>query len=84
MADIIDDMLEEIIKNSFKTPAFSTLLRVAQTSRTTVTSTLYKQISNQLTDKTKQFFDRLLLSETTIHEFSSGWGHLKQEMKNHL
>lgn len=81
LADIINDMLEEIIKNCFEIPAFSTLLRVAQTSRTTVSSTLYQQISNQLTDETKQFFDQLLLSETTIHGFSSGWEYLKQEMK---
>lgn len=81
LADIINDMLEEIIKNSFEIPAFSTLLRMARTSRTVVSSALYQKVSNQLTDETKQFFDQLLLAETSKHGFSSSWEYLKQEMK---
>ena len=62
LADIINDMLEEIIKNSFEIPAFSTLLRMARASRTIVSSALYQKVSNQLTDETKKFFDQLLLT----------------------
>ena len=81
LADIINDMLEEIIKNSFEIPAFSTLLRMARASRTNVSSALYSKVSNQLTDETKNFFDQLLLAETTNNVFNSGWEYLKQEMK---
>jgi len=81
LADIINDMLEEIIKNSFEIPAFSTLLRMARASRTIVSSALYQKVRNQLTDETKQFFDQLLLTETNTHGFSSGWEYLKQEIK---
>ena len=81
LADIINDMLEEIIKNSFEIPAFSTLLRMARASRTIVSSALYQKVSNHLTDETKKFFDQLLLTETNTHGFSSGWEYLKQEIK---
>ena len=81
LADIINDMLEELIKNNFEIPAFSTLLRLARAARTIVSSVLYQKVSDQLTDETKQFFDQLLLSTSPVHEFSSGWEYLKQEMK---
>jgi len=81
LADIINDILEELIKNSFEIPAFSTLLRQARASRTIVSSTLYQNVSDQLTDETKQFFDQLLFTEKATQEFSSGWEYLKQEMK---
>ncbi|MCW8399477.1 DUF4158 domain-containing protein [Legionella sp. PATHC038] len=81
LADIINDMLEELIKNNFEIPAFSTLLRLARAARTIVSSVLYQKVSDQLTDETKQFFDKLLLSTSPVHEFTSGWEYLKQEMK---
>ncbi|HAU1598911.1 TPA: Tn3 family transposase [Legionella pneumophila] len=81
LADIINDMLEELIKNNFEIPAFSTLLRLARAARTIVSSVLYQRVSDQLTDETKQFFDQLLLSTSPVHEFTSGWEYLKQEMK---
>ncbi|HHT9860326.1 TPA: DUF4158 domain-containing protein, partial [Legionella pneumophila] len=81
LADIINDMLEELIKNNFEIPAFSTLLRLARAARAIVSSVLYQKISDQLTDETKQFFDKLLLSTSPVHDFTSGWEYLKQEMK---
>lgn len=81
LADIINDMLEELIKNNFEIPAFSTILRLARASRTLISSVLYGKINDQLTSDTKQFFDELFLAESPIQGFSSGWEYLKQEMK---
>ena len=81
LADIVNDILEELIKNNFEIPAYSTLLRLARASRTLVSSTLYDTINDQLTADTKQFFNDLLLADSPIETFSSGWEYLKQEMK---
>lgn len=81
LADIINDILEELIKNNFEIPAFSTLLRLARACRALVSSALYEIINEQLTSETKQFFDDLLLAELPIGSFSSGWEYLKQEIK---
>ncbi|MDA7742375.1 Tn3 family transposase [Francisellaceae bacterium] len=81
LADIINDVLEELIKNSFEVPAFSTLLRLARASRNFISSELYEKVSNQLTSETKQFFEKLLLKDSPIEGFSSGWEYLKQEVK---
>ena len=68
LADIINDMLEELIKNNFEIPAFSTLLRLARATRTIVSSRLYQKVNDQLTDETKHFLisycypSRLLIS----------------------
>ncbi|WP_206669140.1 hypothetical protein, partial [Brucella sp. 10RB9212] len=71
LADIINDILEELIKNSFEIPAFSTLLRLARASRLIVSTNLYQTISDQLTEETKQFFDQLLSSDEKFEEYSS-------------
>lgn len=81
LADIINDVLEELVKNNFEIPAYSTLLRLARASRTFVSSNLYHSISEQLTNETKSFFDQLFLTESPFDEFSSGWEYLKQEMQ---
>ncbi|MRN44988.1 DUF4158 domain-containing protein, partial [Brucella sp. 09RB8913] len=81
LADIINDILEELIKNSFEIPAFSTLLRLARASRLIVSTNLYQTISDQLTEETKQFFDQLLSSDEKFEEYSSGWAYLKQDLK---
>ena len=81
LADIINDILEELVKNNFEIPAYSTLLRLARASRSLVSSTLYDTINEQLTYDTKHFFDNLLLTDSPIENFSSGWEYLKQEIK---
>ena len=54
---------------------------MARASRTLVSSTLYDTINDQLTADTKQFFNDLLLADSPVGTFSSGWEYLKQEMK---
>ena len=81
LADIINDILEELIKNNFEIPAFSTLLRLARASRVIVSSALYHKIDEQLTTETKNYFDGIILSDSPVQGFSSGWEYLKQEMK---
>ena len=81
LADIINDILEELIKNNFEIPAFSTLLRLARASRSIVSTDLYQKISDQLTVETKRFFDQLLSSDEQFEKHSSGWEYLKQDLK---
>lgn len=81
LADIINDILEELIKNNFEIPAFSTLLRLARASRSIVSTDLYQKINDQLTVETKRFFDQLLSSDEQFEKHSSGWEYLKQDLK---
>lgn len=75
LADIINAMLEELIKERMELPAFSTFVRQARTARSEVNQQCYQRVARQLTPQQKDVIDALLVSS----EQPSLWEQLKQE-----
>ncbi|MBA8667868.1 DUF4158 domain-containing protein [Holosporaceae bacterium 'Namur'] len=79
LADIVNDMIEELIKARFELPAFPTLLRLARASRKIANEQYYRKVMASLSLESKELIDNLfyvnLVNET------SNWHLLKQEPK---
>lgn len=76
--DIINVMLEELIRHRYELPAFETLQRIARSAREAVNELYYKQINNALSVEGKALIDELFRrSEQAV----SGWQLLKREPK---
>jgi nucleoid DNA-binding protein len=55
LADIINDMIETLIKERFELPGFTTLERMARAARTLTRTKLYEHITAKLSDESKIF-----------------------------
>ena len=64
MVDIINAMLELLVKEQFELPALSTLERIAFSARARINADTFDQIERSLSAETKQQLLNLL-SETT-------------------
>ena len=77
LVDLINIAIEELVRQRFELPAFSTLLRVAGKARTTVTHRFYCQITHSLTqlelDQIQKLFQ--LEDDTT----TTPWNQLRQD-----
>ncbi len=60
-ADLINVAIEELVKERYELPAFSTLDRLAGNVRTIVNQRLFHQVASQLTPAQEAFLDQLLL-----------------------
>lgn len=60
MADLINVAIEELVRQRFELPAFSTLTRTAQQIRAQVTTTFYQQVNHCLNLECRQQLDALL------------------------
>lgn len=80
--DIINDMIETLIKERFELPGFSTLERLARAARALINTKLYEQITNEINDGSKIFLDTLFDITLAPDKATSGWAFLKQEMKS--
>lgn len=78
LADIINVMLEELIRNHFELPGFTVLKRVARTARNKVNEQCYRSICNNLSVGDKQKIDELLAPSDEAY---SAWHTLKREPK---
>jgi Domain of unknown function (DUF4158) len=77
LADIINVAIEELVRQRYQLPGFSTLFRGARTARATVNRGYYAQITSALDEVTK---DRLApLFERKPEERESGWEAVKRE-----
>ncbi|WP_374350674.1 DUF4158 domain-containing protein, partial [Chitinimonas sp.] len=77
--DIINVMLEELIRHRYELPGFTVLERMAQRAREEVNSGYFESISEALTPATKALIDELLVVPPgALH---SGWEALKREPK---
>ncbi len=68
LADIINDMIETLIKERFELPGFSTLERMARAARVLINRKLYAQITKGISDESKIFLDTLCVA-TIIFAF---------------
>ncbi|HEY4084117.1 MAG TPA: Tn3 family transposase [Burkholderiaceae bacterium] len=79
VADIINVMLEELVRHRYELPAFSTLDRTAFRARDNSNDRYFSAVSDKLDDETKRRIDLLLKAEPgTKH---SGWNSVKREPK---
>jgi TnpA family transposase len=80
LADLINVAIEELVRQRFELPAFSTLKRAAQQIRTQVATTFYQQVNALLTLSNRQHIDALF--EITSDATSTLWNGLKQDVGN--
>jgi TnpA family transposase len=79
LADIINRMLEELIKNQFELPGYRALLRMARAARTVVHHGHYQRINQALSEVQKQRIDKILAPKVDASDEGWTWHDLKQE-----
>ena len=77
IADIINLAIEEMILHRYELPAFTTFLRIALDSRSSVNKMFYQNIYNQLDKSYKESLEILLKRQET--DSVSPWDKLKQD-----
>jgi hypothetical protein len=78
LPDIINDMIETLIKERFELPGFSTLERMARAARVLTSTKLYEKITTGLNDESKKFLDTLFdTTVATSDEATTRWAFLK-------
>jgi Domain of unknown function (DUF4158) len=79
LPDIINMAIEELIRQRFELPAFSTLLRIARTARSTVNRRYQLRFCESLNESARR---RLLaITSRTKDEVRSLWDRIKHEPK---
>lgn len=79
IADIINVGIEELIRQRYELPAFTTLRRAAREARSITNKEFYQQVSLALTDGDKEIIESLLTRSD--EESLSQWNQLKEEAK---
>ncbi|HEU4601176.1 MAG TPA: Tn3 family transposase [Steroidobacteraceae bacterium] len=77
LPDIINVLLEELVRNSFDLPSFDVLDRIAASAREKVHNGYYTSIDAQLTPDIRSTIDKLLNSAAG----TTGWQSLKRESR---
>lgn len=83
LADIINCVIDELIKSKFELPAFQKLVRLARAARTVVNNSNYQRIFSSLSDKQKKLLD-IMTGITVTDEPGDNpitWSMLKLEPK---
>jgi hypothetical protein len=85
LADIINAVIEELIKERFELPAFKKLLRLARAARTVVNNGNYQHIASSLSIEQKKLVDEILglipPDDTDTNSKVLSWAMLKLEPK---
>lgn len=81
LADIINCVIEELIKSKFELPAFQKLVRLARAARTVVNNDNYERIFNALSDEQKKLLDIIIGITATEDKDILTWSTLKLEPK---
>jgi hypothetical protein len=82
LADIINVIIEELIKERFELPAFKKLLRLARAARTVVNNGNYQYIDSSLSIEQKKLVDEILsLTPAADNSEILSWAMLKLEPK---
>jgi hypothetical protein len=79
LPDIINIILEQLVRLKIELPAFSFLRRIAQNSRQQVNKGCYEAIYSNLSTEVRGKLEKLL--ETTVDKPTSDWDTLKQDAK---
>lgn len=76
-SDIINVAIDELVKNSYELPSFSTLVKAVDHIHAVAYRTLYKLVSDALSNKEKEILDALFQSkeESTYTD----WNMIKQD-----
>jgi TnpA family transposase len=77
LPDIINVLLEELIRHRYELPGFTILVRVARQARTTVNERLFQVVEKGLSPATVVRLDELLVGQSG----RSGWDQVKREPK---
>jgi hypothetical protein len=80
LADIINVAIEELIRESFELPGFSTLHKEAKRGRAEVNRTLYRRVSDAIGTDGQSRID-LILAEPGSEPRKTRWDALKQDAK---
>nr|WP_223826456.1 DUF4158 domain-containing protein [Spongiibacter pelagi] len=78
LADIINVMLEELVRNHYELPGFTVLKRIARSARNKVNEQCFREICSDLTNDAKQKIDELLNPSDGAY---GAWNTLKREPK---
>lgn len=76
-SDLINVGIEELIRQHYELPAFSTLVRASNRIRVSVYRSFYRQIYNLMSEESRNKIDKLLESEQD--NIYTSWNFLKQE-----
>jgi TnpA family transposase len=76
-SDLINVGIEELIRQHYELPAFSTLVRASNRIRVSVYRSFYRQIHNLMSEESRNKIDKLLESEQD--NIYTSWNFLKQE-----
>lgn len=79
LADIINVVIEELIRQRFELPAFRTLNRAAQRVRNQVNERYFRSLTDTLTTDIVARFDAILI--VPPNQLNSDWQQLKKEPK---
>lgn len=79
LPDIINIVIEELIRQNYELPGFTTISRTAQTIRSMVNEEYFNNIADLLSDEIVTELNNLLILDKSKN--SSGWNQLKQESK---
>jgi TnpA family transposase len=78
-ADIINIILEKLTQERFELPAFSTLVREAQSARAAINRQCFEVVTGSLNEAARAAIDKILSTDATGQ--CSVWNALKQEPK---
>lgn len=77
LPDIINVMLEALVKEKYELPAFSTLKRIAQNARSRINNDYYQQVCSLINDEQKAQLDALFIKNYS--EQYTLWHQFKQD-----
>jgi hypothetical protein len=80
VSDIINVMLEELVRFCYELPGFSELQRIARLIRNQVNTAYFKTITEGLSTEAKQHIDTLLQKDT--EQSYSAWQQLNGSQRN--
>jgi TnpA family transposase len=81
LADIINVAIEELVRQSFELPGFTSLVKEAQRGRAEVNRTLYRRVYEAITAEGRNAIDTLL-AESASDSRKTRWNTLKQEAQS--
>lgn len=76
-SDLINVAIEELIRQNYELPAFSTLVRASNRIRVSVYRSFYRQIHDLISEESRNKINKLLESEQD--NIYTSWSFLKQE-----
>jgi len=77
LEDIINVLIEELVRQKYELPGFTQLVRAARAARNAVNSAIFKSIDGQLSAEQRQMLDDLIVRRRGV----TLWDQLKQEPK---